>query len=112
MQDQVAALLQLGCAPHSIRPRAPGPHARPGALVAGELDLLYVSPERLTMPRCLDLIDRAGSRCSRSTKRTACRNGAVSDPEYLALSVLHRRYPRVPRIALTATADPQTRARS
>ena len=47
-------------------------------LLAGDLDLLYVAPERLLTPRCLALLGRARSRCLRSTRRIACRNGATT----------------------------------
>ena len=79
---------------------------------AGELDLLYVAPERLLTPRCLELLARvAASRCSPSTRRTASRSGATTSGRSTCSSrVLHERFPGVPRIALTATADPQTRA--
>ena len=81
------------------------------ALRAGELDLLYVAPERLVTPRCLDLLDRARiALFAIDEAHCVSQWGHDFRPEYLQLSLLHERFPRVPRIALTATADPQTRA--
>ena len=113
MQDQVAALLQLGVRAAFLNSTQDAETARATerALLAGELDLLYVAPERLTMPRCLDLIDRADvALFAIDEAHCVSQWGHDFRPEYLALSLLHQRYPRVPRIALTATADPQTRA--
>ncbi|MET0919543.1 MAG: DNA helicase RecQ [Burkholderiales bacterium] len=80
------------------------------ALLAGDLDLLYVAPERLVMPRCLDLLAR-GRIALFAIDEAHCVSQWGHDfrPEYLGLSVLHERFPSVPRVALTATADPQTR---
>jgi len=113
MQDQVAGLLQLGVRAAFLNSSQDAGTARATerALAAGELDLLYVSPERLTTPRCLDLIDRVKvALFAIDEAHCVSQWGHDFRPEYLALSVLHQRYPRVPRIALTATADPQTRA--
>jgi ATP-dependent DNA helicase RecQ len=113
MQDQVAALLQLGVRAAFLNSTQSADTARATerALATGELDLLYVSPERLTMPRCLDLIDRAEvALFAIDEAHCVSQWGHDFRPDYLALSVLHQRYPQVPRIALTATADPQTRA--
>ena len=79
MQDQVAALTQLGVRAAFLNSTldARAADAVERALVAGELDLLYVAPERLLTPRCLDLLARRASRCSRSTRRTACPSGAT-----------------------------------
>jgi ATP-dependent DNA helicase RecQ len=80
-------------------------------LANGGLDLLYVAPERLLTSRCLDLLSRAPLALFRD-RRGALR--VAMGPRLPAgvpqLSVLHERFPGVPRIALTATADPQTRA--
>ena len=91
----------------------PSARARSSARFAdGELDLLYVAPERLTdaaLPRAARA--RAASRCSRSTRRTASRNGATTSARSTCSSrCCTSAFPSVPRIALTATADPQTRA--
>jgi ATP-dependent DNA helicase RecQ len=112
MHDQVAALLQLGVRAAFLNSTQDAATARATerALVARELDLLYVSPERVTMPRCLELIDRAEvALFAIDEAHCVSQWGHDFRPEYLALSVLHQRYPHVPRIALTATADPQTR---
>ena len=86
------------------------PAATERALLAGELDMLYVAPERLTTPRCLDLLDRATvALFAIDEAHCVSQWGHDFRPEYLQLSLLHERYPRIPRIALTATADPQTR---
>src|SRR5262249_25393593 len=112
MQDQVAALTQLG-----VRAAFLNSTLEPGAaraieraLVAGELDLLYVAPERLLTPGCLELLDRARlALFAIDDAHCGSQGGQDFRPEYLRLDVLRARYPGVPRIALTATADPQTR---
>ncbi len=76
----------------------------------GELDLLYVAPERLLTERCLDLL--ATSRLALfAIDEAHCVSQWGHDfrPEYIQLSVLHERFGGVPRIALTATADAHTR---
>jgi ATP-dependent DNA helicase RecQ len=112
MQDQVAALAQLGVRAAFLNSTldAGAARATERALLAGELDLLYVAPERLTTPRCLDLLDRAQiALFAIDEAHCVAQWGHDFRPEYLQLSLLHERYPRIPRIALTATADPQTR---
>jgi ATP-dependent DNA helicase RecQ len=113
MQDQVAALSQLGVRAAFLNSTldAKGARATELALLAGELDLLYVAPERLVTTRCLDLIGRARiALFAIDEAHCVSQWGHDFRPEYLQLSVLHERFPDVPRIALTATADPQTRA--
>ena len=112
MQDQVAALAELGV-------RAAFLNSTLGAAEAGEierrvrrgeLDLLYVAPERLLTARCLDLL--AASRLALiAIDEAHCVSQWGHDfrAEYLQLSVLRERFPGVPRIALTATADERTR---
>jgi len=112
MQDQVEALRQLGVRAAFLNSTLDAAQARDTerALLAGELDLLYVAPERLTTPRCLDLI--AQSRIALfAIDEAHCVSQWGHDfrPEYLQLSLLHERFAGIPRIALTATADPQTR---
>jgi len=112
MQDQVAALAQLGVRAAFLNSTldAAAARATERALLAGELDMLYVAPERLTTQRCLDLIDRAQiALFAIDEAHCVSQWGHDFRPEYLQLSLLHERYPRIPRIALTATADPQTR---
>ncbi|MBX3662747.1 MAG: DNA helicase RecQ [Burkholderiales bacterium] len=112
MQDQVAALKQLGLRAAFLNSTLDGRevNACERVLRNGELDLLYVAPERLMMPRMLECL--AESRLALfAIDEAHCVSQWGHDfrPEYLQLSVLHERFPAVPRIALTATADPQTR---
>jgi ATP-dependent DNA helicase RecQ len=112
MQDQVAALTQLGVRAAVLNSTldAGAAAATERALRAGDLDLLYVAPERLATPRCLDLLDRTRiALFAIDEAHCVSQWGHDFRPEYLQLSLLHERYPRIPRIALTATADPQTR---
>jgi len=76
----------------------------------GKLDLLYVAPERLVMPRMLEILsDTKLALFAIDEAHCVSQWGHDFRPEYLQLSLLHERFPDVPRIALTATADPQTR---
>jgi ATP-dependent DNA helicase RecQ len=112
MQDQVAALRQAGVRAAFLNSALDASEARgvERALLAGELDLLYFAPERLTTPRCLDLLARVPiALFAIDEAHCVSQWGHDFRPEYLQLSVLHERFPDVPRIALTATADPQTR---
>jgi len=112
MQDQVAALTQAGVRAAFLNSTQDAAQARSveRALLAGDLDLLYVAPERLVMPRCLDLLERARiALFAIDEAHCVSQWGHDFRPEYLGLSVLHERFPSVPRVALTATADPQTR---
>jgi len=112
MQDQVAALTQLGVRAAFLNSSLDmaAANAVERDFVRGALDLLYVAPERLVTPRCLDLLSRA-SLALFAIDEAHCVSQWGHDfrPEYLQLSLLHERFPQVPRIALTATADPQTR---
>ncbi|HJY78057.1 MAG TPA: DNA helicase RecQ [Burkholderiales bacterium] len=112
MQDQVAALRQVGVRAAFLNSTLDARDAQgiERDLAAGRLDLLYVAPERLMMPRMLERL--AGSRLALfAIDEAHCVSQWGHDfrPEYLQLSVLHERFPSVPRIALTATADPYTR---
>jgi ATP-dependent DNA helicase RecQ len=113
MQDQVAALAELGVRAAFLNSTLSWAQAAEveDRTRRGELDLLYVAPERLLTPRCLDLL--AASRLALlAIDEAHCVSQWGHDfrPEYLQLSVLRERFPAVPRIALTATADAQTRA--
>ena len=112
MQDQVAALEQVGVRAAFLNSTLTAEAAArtERALLAGELDLLYVAPERLTTARCLDLLDRAKiALFAIDEAHCVSQWGHDFRPDYLELSLLHQRYPGIPRIALTATADPLTR---
>ncbi|MBM3343508.1 MAG: DNA helicase RecQ [Betaproteobacteria bacterium] len=112
MQDQVAALTQLGVKAAFLNSTLSAPDAWEveQSLLKGELDLLYVAPERLMMPNMLQLITRSNiALFAIDEAHCVSQWGHDFRPEYLQLSVLHEKFPDVPRIALTATADPQTR---
>ena len=112
MQDQVAALTQLGVRAAFLNSTLDGRevNACEKSLRNGELDLLYVAPERLVMPRMLAcLAESKIALFAIDEAHCVSQWGHDFRPEYLQLSVLHERFPNVPRIALTATADPQTR---
>ena len=113
MQDQVEALRQAGVRAAFLNSTLDAGAARAveRKLLDGGLDLLYVAPERLLTPRCLDILSRARlALFAIDEAHCVSQWGHDFRPEYLQLSVLHERFPGVPRIALTATADPQTRA--
>jgi ATP-dependent DNA helicase RecQ len=112
MDDQVAALGEVGVAAaalHSnLEPRAAAEVER--RLAGGELDLLYVAPERLLAERTLELLARARlALFAIDEAHCVSQWGHDFRPEYLDLAQLADRFPGVPRIALTATADPPTR---
>jgi ATP-dependent DNA helicase RecQ len=116
MQDQVDALRQLGVAAAFLNSTLDfaAVAATEKQLLAGALDLLYVAPERLLTERFLALLDRlnaSGRLALFAIDEAHCVSQWGHDfrPEYIHLSVLHERYPAVPRIALTATADELTR---
>jgi len=113
MHDQVAALSELGVrAAYLNSTLSAGEAARTEQMVRdGELDLVYVAPERLLTDRCLQLLE-ASDLALFAIDEAHCVSQWGHDfrPEYIQLSVLHERFPGIPRIALTATADGQTRA--
>ena len=112
MQDQVEALRQLGVRAAFLNSSLEAREAFEveSQLLDGALDLLYVAPERLLTGRFLDQL--AQSRIALfAIDEAHCVSQWGHDfrPEYRQLDVLHERWPEVPRIALTATADPRTR---
>jgi len=110
MQDQVDALSAVGARAAFLNStQSADERARvEAAFLAGELDLLYLAPERLRS--AAGLLDR-GTIALFAIDEAHCVSQWGHDfrPEYLQLSVLHERWPSVPRIALTATATDQTR---
>ena len=111
MQDQVEALRQFGVRAAFLNSTLDADTARQveDALLAGELDLLYVAPERLLTPRFLSLLERSRiALFAIDEAHCVSQWGHDFRPEYRQLTVLHERWPQVPRIALTATADPPT----
>jgi len=112
MKDQVDALRQAGVRAAALNSALPPGEAGAveRAIRDGDLDLLYVAPERLTMARTLELLARTPlALFAIDEAHCVSQWGHDFRPEYLALSVLHERFPDVPRIALTATADTATR---
>jgi ATP-dependent DNA helicase RecQ len=112
MQDQVDALRENGVRAAYLNSTLSASQAAAveQAMRAGELDLLYVAPERLVTARCLELLERSRiALFAIDEAHCVSQWGHDFRPEYLALSVLHERFPDIPRIALTATADPLTR---
>ncbi len=112
MQDQVAALRELGVSAaylnSSLSAEAAAEVER--QLLAGELQLLYVAPERLLTERCLSLLDRSRlGLIAIDEAHCVSQWGHDFRPEYIDLGRLAQRFPGVPRIALTATADELTR---
>jgi ATP-dependent DNA helicase RecQ len=111
MQDQVEALRQLGVRAEYLNSTLDGATAAriERELRDGQLDLLYVAPERLLTHRFLSLID-ASTIALFAIDEAHCVSQWGHDfrREYRELTVLHERWPQVPRIALTATADPPT----
>ena len=112
MQDQVNALRQSGVRAAALNSTlSPGESRRvEDAIRARELDLLYLAPERLLQPRTMELL--AESRIALfAIDEAHCVSQWGHDfrPEYLGLAELATRFPHVPRVALTATADAPTR---
>jgi ATP-dependent DNA helicase RecQ len=113
MQDQVAALEEAGVRAAALNSSMTWPqmHEVERKVRTGELDLLYVAPERLLADRCLELLDSAAKIALFAIDEAHCVSQWGHDfrPEYIRLAVLAERYPGIPRIALTATADGLTR---
>ncbi|MEW9897453.1 DNA helicase RecQ [Chitinivorax sp. PXF-14] len=112
MQDQVDALRQLGVKAAFLNSTLAQDEAQTVErdLLSGELKLLYVAPERLMTARFQALLARARiSLFAIDEAHCVSQWGHDFRPEYIQLSVLHERFPDIPRIALTATADQLTR---
>ena len=112
MQDQVQALRQLGIRADFLNStQDPGTrHVVEQQFKAGELDLLYLAPERLRGESTLKLLDSAKiSVFAIDEAHCVSQWGHDFRPDYLELQVLHERWPDVPRMALTATATQATR---
>jgi ATP-dependent DNA helicase RecQ len=116
MQDQVDALRQLGVRAAFLNSSLDAEGARDvqRKLLAGELDLLYVAPERLVMDSFMVSLERLRggdgiALFAIDEAHCVSQWGHDFRPEYIQLSILQERFPDVPRIALTATADAVTR---
>ena len=117
MQDQVDALKEAGVAAAFLNSSLTSSEAAgvERDAEAGRIKLLYVAPERLVMPRFLSLLDSLSARGKLALfaideAHCVSQWGHDFRAEYLQLSVLAERYPGIPRVALTATADSMTRA--
>ena len=111
MQDQIDALLQLGVRAAALNSGMSPAEKREAErrLRSGELDLLYVAPERLMTPDFLEMLDGAApSMLAVDEAHCISQWGHDFRPEYLQLSSIRERYPDVPCIAVTATADGPT----
>jgi ATP-dependent DNA helicase RecQ len=112
MQDQVEGLRQAGVRAAALNSSLEASQASAvwRALEQGELDLLYVSPERLLSPGFLDRLEQLPlALFAIDEAHCVSQWGHDFRPEYLQLAVLAERFAAIPRLALTATADPRTR---
>ena len=112
MQDQVNAMRELGVRASFLNSTLDAATAAnvERALIEGELDLLYIAPERLTQSRNLALLKQCQiALFAIDEAHCVSQWGHDFRADYLQLSLLHEQFPGVPRIALTATADEQTR---
>ena len=112
MQDQVEGLRQAGVRAAALNSSLEAGEAAGiwRALEQGELDLLYVSPERLLSPGFLDRLSQLPlALFAIDEAHCVSQWGHDFRPEYLQLAVLAERFSAIPRLALTATADPRTR---
>lgn len=117
MHDQVGALHEAGVSAAFLNSTLSGEEANAveKRLLRGDITLLYAAPERVTTPRFLAQLDALYARGQLSLfaideAHCVSQWGHDFRPEYRALTVLHERFPGVPRMALTATADALTRA--
>lgn len=112
MQDQVTALQQLGVQAATLNSSLDFEQSQIASrqLRQGTLDLLYISPEKLMTPRFLELLQTIPiALFAIDEVHCVSKWGHDFRPEYLQLSILAERFPQIPRLALTATADVQTR---
>ncbi|MDE2369840.1 MAG: DNA helicase RecQ [Burkholderiales bacterium] len=117
MHDQVGALDEIGVKAAFLNSTLEGDEARrvERELLAGRLTLLYAAPERILTPRFLAMMESLHERgqlglFAIDEAHCVSQWGHDFREEYLGLSALHERFPTVPRLALTATADDHTRA--
>lgn len=112
MQDQVDALQQLGIQAAFLNSsmESEAQHKTEQLLLSGEINLLYVAPERLMTNKMLSLLERSNiALFAIDEAHCVSQWGHDFRKEYQQLRILHERFPAVPRIALTATADQRTR---
>lgn len=112
MQDQVSALRLLGINAHFLNSTLASSEVQEieSALCAGAIDILYIAPERLTQTRTLALLDQVNvALFAIDEAHCVSQWGHDFREDYLQLNILKERFPSVPRIALTATADARTR---
>jgi ATP-dependent DNA helicase RecQ len=112
MQDQVDALTQAGIRAACMNSSMPSDHnARTEQLaINGELDIIYLAPERLTLQRTLEWLNHCQlSLFAIDEAHCVSQWGHDFRSDYLQLSLLQQHFPAIPRVALTATADAKTR---
>lgn len=112
MQDQVDAMAQLGVRAEFLNSTLSLPQAQAveSAFNSGELDLLYIAPERLVQERTLQMLHgKKPALFAIDEAHCVSQWGHDFRSDYLQLNLLHEQFPQVPRIALTATADERTR---
>ncbi len=112
MQDQVDALTQLGVRAAAINSSMAASHIAETKrlIMQGEIDIVYVAPERLLMDDFLALLDESPiALFAIDEAHCVSQWGHDFRPHYTQLSLLAERFPSIPRIALTATADAPTR---
>lgn len=112
MQDQVSALHELGVRAGFLNSSMTSQEAWQTELAMqnGDLDMLYIAPERLIQPRTIEMLHHAKiALFAIDEAHCVSQWGHDFRADYLKLDMLHREFPQVPRIALTATADVRTR---